>query len=124
MMNVMGTRDGAGAGDHDEPYRYGRLPRVDSPWPFTPWQYARLLRLRGRVRDNVFGGGDLHADDPSPASPTDDQHPTLFYSCMVCQAMVPGAHQRTPCITCPVCAPLRDRDLAAHAILTAAGLTG
>ncbi len=37
------------------------LPSADRPFPFTPWQYARLLLLRGRVRD-----GEV-AEDPEPA---------------------------------------------------------
>jgi hypothetical protein len=43
--------DGPGAGDHDEPYRFGRQPRATSPFPFTERQYARLLVFRGRVAD-------------------------------------------------------------------------
>ena len=45
--------DGTGAGDHDEPYRFGRRPNVRAPFPFTERQFARLLILRGRVRDNL-----------------------------------------------------------------------
>jgi hypothetical protein len=45
--------DGDGAGDHDEPYRFGRRPNARWPYPFTERQYARLLILRGRVRDNL-----------------------------------------------------------------------
>jgi hypothetical protein len=36
--------------DNDQPYRWGRLPRALSTWPFTERQFARLLILRGRVR--------------------------------------------------------------------------
>ena len=44
-----GTLDGNGAGDHDEPYRFGRRPTARAPFPFTERQYARLLVFRGRV---------------------------------------------------------------------------
>jgi hypothetical protein len=44
--------DGPGAGDHDEPYRFGRRPRASAPFPFTERQYVRLLIFRsvGHVR--------------------------------------------------------------------------
>jgi hypothetical protein len=45
--------DGTGAGDHDEPYRFGRRPTARAPFPFTERQFARLLILRGRLRDNL-----------------------------------------------------------------------
>ena len=45
--------DGDGAGDHDEPYRFGRRPSARWPYPFTERQFARLLIMRGRVRDNL-----------------------------------------------------------------------
>jgi hypothetical protein len=41
--------DGPGAGDHDEPYRFGRRPRATAPFPFTERQYVRLLILRSRL---------------------------------------------------------------------------
>jgi hypothetical protein len=50
----IGSRDGEGAGDHDEPYQVGRRPRADSPFPFTPQQFARLLMLRGRIADGAY----------------------------------------------------------------------
>ena len=43
-----GTKDGSGAGDHDEPYRFGRRPKMDVTFPFSERQYARLLVLRSR----------------------------------------------------------------------------
>ena len=46
-----GSLDGAGTADHDQPYRFGRRPRASAPYPFSTRQYARLLVLRGRVRD-------------------------------------------------------------------------
>jgi hypothetical protein len=45
------SKDGSGAGDHDKPYVFGRLPRALAPWPFSERQYARLLIVRGRVRE-------------------------------------------------------------------------
>ncbi len=50
---IIGSRDGLGAADHDVPYRFGRRPRASAPYPFSTRQYARLLVLRGRVRDTV-----------------------------------------------------------------------
>jgi hypothetical protein len=34
----IGTKDGSGAGDHDEPYRFGRKPRADVTFPFSERQ--------------------------------------------------------------------------------------
>ena len=57
-----GSKDGEGAGDRDRPYASRELS-VESPFPFTTRQYARLLVLRGRVRDQVQFEADhvLHA---------------------------------------------------------------
>ena len=59
----VGTRDGLGAGDHDQPYRFGWKPRASVPYPFNTRQYGRLLVLRGRVQDGL-----LAADDTERAS--------------------------------------------------------
>ena len=48
-----GSRDGDGAGDHDQPYRFGVRPRASAPYPFNTRQYARLLVIRGRTRDQM-----------------------------------------------------------------------
>lgn len=48
-------------GEFDLPYRFGRTPRAIAPYPFSTRQFARLLVLRGRVRDGQFGCGDLAA---------------------------------------------------------------
>jgi hypothetical protein len=48
---IVGSLDGLGAGDHDQPYRFGRRPHASVPYPFSTRQYARLLLLRGRVQD-------------------------------------------------------------------------
>ena len=49
----VGPLDGPGAGDHDQPYRFGCRPRADVPYPFNTRQYARLLVLRGQVQDRA-----------------------------------------------------------------------
>jgi hypothetical protein len=49
-----GSRDGSGAGDHDQPYRFGGRPRRVAPFPFSERAYARLLVLRGRHQDRLF----------------------------------------------------------------------
>jgi hypothetical protein len=56
-----GSRDGSGAGDHDQPYRFGWKPRASVPYPFNTRQYARLLALRGRVQDGLCGADDVAA---------------------------------------------------------------
>ena len=48
---TLGSSDGQGAGDHDQPYRFGLRPRVESPFPFNTRQFARLLVLRSRLRE-------------------------------------------------------------------------
>ena len=60
---VCGSLDGHGSGDHDVPFRFGRRPWANAPFPFSPRQYGRLLVLRGRVQDRTFGD-----DDQLPAS--------------------------------------------------------
>ncbi|HET6319051.1 MAG TPA: hypothetical protein VFG86_21565 [Chloroflexota bacterium] len=56
---IVGTRDGLGAGDHDQPYHFGRLPRAGTTYPFTTRQYLRLLVLRGRVQDGDVSDGEM-----------------------------------------------------------------
>jgi hypothetical protein len=48
--SIRGTLDGSGAGDHDQPYRFGRKPTSSRPFPFSTHQYARLLILRSRIQ--------------------------------------------------------------------------
>jgi hypothetical protein len=55
----IGSRDGAGSGDHDLPYTFGWRPCGEMPFPFSTRQYARLLVLRSRVDSGEFDGGDL-----------------------------------------------------------------
>ena len=47
-----GTKDGEGAGDRDRPYSPRQIT-LASPFPFTTREYARLLVLRGLVRDRL-----------------------------------------------------------------------
>ena len=51
--------DGTGAGDHDQPYRFGLRPRSSATYPFSTRQYARLLVLRSRVQAGQFGADDV-----------------------------------------------------------------
>jgi hypothetical protein len=53
------SRDGTGAGDHDQPYRFGCKPSANVPYPFNTRQYARLLVLRSRVQVGQFGADDV-----------------------------------------------------------------
>jgi hypothetical protein len=62
----LGSLDGEGAGDHDQPYRFGWRPRSSVPYPFSTRQYARLLVFRGRLHDHQAAG---RAADQSAASP-------------------------------------------------------
>jgi hypothetical protein len=39
-----------GGGDHDQPYDY-KAPSWRWTFPFSEWEYARLLALRGQLRD-------------------------------------------------------------------------
>jgi hypothetical protein len=51
-----GSLDGAGAGDHDEPFEGFR------PYQFSTRQFARLLRLRSDLLDARLGHGRWAAD--------------------------------------------------------------
>ncbi len=55
---IVGSLDGTGAGDHDQPYRRGRRPRLSATYPFNTRQYARLLILRSRVQAGLVGEDD------------------------------------------------------------------
>ena len=59
---VGGTHDGTGAGDHDQPYAFGRRPTVLVPAPFSTRQYARLLLLRSRWQAGEFASDSLRVD--------------------------------------------------------------
>jgi hypothetical protein len=62
----IGSLDGEGAGDHDQPYRFGRRPRGSVPYPFNTRQYARLLVFRGRLQDRL--AGEAQADGTGSVS--------------------------------------------------------
>jgi hypothetical protein len=118
-----GSKDGRGCGDHDQPYTFGRRPRAASHFPFTDRQFARLLALRGRVRDGAVGADDtdqagLELSPPAPQVP----QAQLVYTCAACGAMVAGALQNVPLIACARCAQDGGRDGAARAILFTAGV--
>jgi len=58
---VVGTHDGLEAGDHDQPFHFGRRPSAVAPYPFSTREYLRLLVLRGRVQDGLAGRDDFAA---------------------------------------------------------------
>ncbi len=64
----LGSRDEDGAGDHDQPYRFGWRPRASAPYPFSTRQYARLLILRSRFQDDSNGDGPCDGSCWSPAA--------------------------------------------------------
>ena len=51
---IMGSRDGLGAADHDQPYRFGVRPSSRWTYPFAERQFCHLLMLRGRNQDGEF----------------------------------------------------------------------
>ena len=63
-----GSRDGDGAGDNDQPYRFGWRPRASVPYPFSTLQYACLLIFRSHVRDRLADGGDTDGPNWTPAA--------------------------------------------------------
>ena len=120
-----GSKDGRGCADHDQAYTFGRRPRGVAPFPFTTRQYARLLALRGRITDGLFGADDNHASGlPRHVAKVAEAltSPTLYYPCAVCGAVVAGAHQSQAFTACPKCAQDGGRDAAARAILQTAGV--
>ena len=71
----VGSRDGHGAGDHDQPYRFGWRPCAATPYPprpaqrgFNTRQYSKLLVLRGRVREDLEERSDHIRSDGSAIS--------------------------------------------------------
>ena len=44
------SKDGTGAADHDQPYRFGHKLTTARPYPFSRAEFAHLLIVRGRVR--------------------------------------------------------------------------
>ena len=55
-QHVGESRDGAGAGDHDVPFVFGRVPRAAAPFPFSVREFARLMVLRSRFRGGLLIG--------------------------------------------------------------------
>jgi hypothetical protein len=53
IFGQTGSLDGEGAGDHDQPYRFGWRPNASVPFPFNTREYARLLIFRSRTRDEL-----------------------------------------------------------------------
>jgi hypothetical protein len=70
IHTVAGTLDGSGAGDHDQPYAFGRRPRSDATGPFTIREYSRLLVLRSRVEAGLVGVDDLRTAVETTSSTT------------------------------------------------------
>jgi len=61
--------DGAGAGDHDQPYRFGWRPRASAAYPFNTRQFIRLLVMRSRLHDHMAREGeDVAASWPQVAA--------------------------------------------------------
>lgn len=56
--SIRESMDGSGAGDHDVPYVFGRVPRALTPFPFSTRELARLMVLRSRVQAGLFGAED------------------------------------------------------------------
>jgi hypothetical protein len=54
----IGSLDGAGAGDHDQSYRFGWRPRASAPYPFNTRQFIRLLVMRSRLQDQLARDGE------------------------------------------------------------------
>jgi hypothetical protein len=106
----LGSKDGRGCGDHDEPYRFGRRPRAIAPFPFTPYQYARVLALRGCIGDGLLGRDDTEAAGQPTRPDASGRRMPSKPACAACAPSLPGA--------CADCA----RDQAADAILRLAGV--
>jgi hypothetical protein len=61
LVRPLGSLDGDGKSDHDQPYRFGWRPRASVPYPFSTRQYARLLVFRSRLSEQLTGQDDLSA---------------------------------------------------------------
>jgi hypothetical protein len=48
-LDRAGSKDGVGAGDHDQAYHFGRRPTSRAPFPFSEREFARMLILRSRI---------------------------------------------------------------------------
>jgi hypothetical protein len=82
----QGTKDGQGAADRDCPYEFNQLPRAHAPAPFSVREYARLLLLRGRVREGVFAMDDVEeARRPLRWPPPVTRSTNPWCRCSVCR---------------------------------------
>jgi hypothetical protein len=61
VVRAVGSLDGDGKGDHDEPYRFGWRPRASVTYPFNTRQYARLLVFRSRLQERLDRQHDFSA---------------------------------------------------------------
>jgi hypothetical protein len=61
QMRPVGSLDGDGGSDHDQPYRFGWRPRASVPYPFSTRQYARLLVYRGRLGERLDYDNDFRS---------------------------------------------------------------
>jgi hypothetical protein len=57
-----GSQDGTGAGDHDQPYRFGRRPRANAPFPFSTAQFVRMLLLRSCIQAGLTAPDDVRGE--------------------------------------------------------------
>ena len=51
------TRSPVAGRSYDEPYRFGRRPTGQVPYPFTPREFARLLIVRSRLEQQLGVAG-------------------------------------------------------------------
>jgi hypothetical protein len=62
--SIRESHDGFGAGDHDLPFVFGRVPRVLAPFPFSTRQLGRLMVLRSRLQAGCYGIDDFVSQQP------------------------------------------------------------
>ena len=118
-----GTKDGHGASDHDCPYEYHHDPRAHAPAPFQLREYARLLILRGRVQERLFGAdesGEVRLPLRSPSRVT--RSPSPWCRCVECGARAPLAPQLGQPMLCRSCEQTRAQRDVVDAILFTAGV--
>ncbi len=60
QQSVAAT-DASESTEYDQPYEFGRRPRVIAPGPFSTREFARLLVLRSRIQAGQFAADDLVA---------------------------------------------------------------
>jgi len=63
-----GSLDADGAGDHDQPYRFGWRPRASAPYPFNTRQFIRLLVMRSHLHDRLVHEDGAAANRPQVAA--------------------------------------------------------